>query len=1670
MNFRIKTIIIILSVCLTHALFGQDGLEHFNPVAKTGLYNQVRIEDATLNGVTLNSGDEIAVYDSTLCVGASKVDEFPLNVTVSLAGDYVEGAEPGNKMKFRIWDKETDRELFVVDYPGVDTNVKFSQGGVFSKQYPLTVADYIKAWVRNVTFQTIPSGLIYSVNDVQYSRKDTLACGEGDTLYISTQDIQPVSSDTRYNFHYWNGVAPTQCTKVDTIYIVESADNNLTANFQKEYYLELTSDHGVPSGEGWYVDGQDVNISINTPIYNDVDGKRYAFTQWEEEYGTEVYPDPDTTVTLDEPKTLIAQWKTQYRLTIEQDPPEGGDITIDDIPLVGNVNWEDDGTVVNIKTTVNYGNNYEFNGWSGSVISSDTSITLSMTKPKSLTAHYKRFVVHTINSEPSGLEFYIDGDKYDTEQTDIEWYENNTHILKVDSILYDESNPNKRYVFTHWSSDETITSTEYNYEVTTPMNSIVITAHFKVQYKVDIESEQGTVSLVDEENNPITDGWCDGNTSVVFSVAPDTILDAEGKRYIFDGWTKGNDDSYTGKDNPHTIFVNNYIEEIAQWNTEFKLTITEFQDKGGDVKLDPDHLSKGGWYLKNTNVELDLSLAGGYQWFGWDGDLDGDTYPVNVTMDTSKNITANFAKEVEVTIDSDPASLDFEVIPYGSEEPESYTTPHTFTWLSAREYTIRVDSTILLEPDFTTRYTIESWSNHSGKDTNYVYTVPDYKSTETITVDYLIEYLLEISSTHDGSVRGNPYGEGWYKANTTVEFGIQDSISSGSAGTRYKFLEWNGTGEGSYSGSSLSYTVTMNNPKKEEASWVTQYNFSLASMYGTYWITPSRDNGWYEEGMDVEFGMNDNQLVETIGPGVQYAFTGWEIDYYGTVVTVPDTSYTVSMDTPIEVNALWPLQYKLTTIEVPNQGGDIIPAPPGAWYNADTYAKVDTVQVNNGYNWNGWSISGSIDNICPKFILMDSPKTVEALFGETTVCVINTYPSGLPVEIEDVNYIAPHTLRWLQGSTHELSARETIEEDFTRYYFNSWSHSGFRTFLYTVPATVDTDSVTAYYDINYRLIVNTDHSTVSGTGWFAEGQNASFRVMDEQIDDNGLRYQFKGWHIRMYDSDSKEWIRPPDDIWATIPDTTKLSSYLIMNYPYKVIAVWDTLYQLTTTINVDTAGTIVRKPDKEWMSKGSVDTLTAVPAADGAYIFGYWSGDVGSNDINSSTITILMDKEKSVQANFTGVYHTLTKEIKPESKRGTITLTPDRSQYLHSSKVTVEAVPNSGYVFSHWEGAVSGKQRIVQFNINSDDTVTAHFGVFDTSPPEVTDCYPPKNATQVAVNTDIEFKVTDNVYGVNLSTLDVLISGNKIIDNGQDKTGGLATIHSVERGYRIFYSPSTDFDSSTTVSVNVKCSDTAKDPNSADNTYQFSTGTSSIENPTTETFVPSSSRVIEHSSGVKVTIPAGALPDTTDIIIAVLDNPPALPDTVNGVGLTYYLGPAGLQFNIPVTVSFPVDSSMLTEAGVFSLDALRLMYFSTATGSWQEVEVVSVSATEVTIEVDHFSYFTLAAWKQALAPEGFADIYNYPNPFNPDDPQTAGRTEIWYELSKNAEISIKIFDVAGALVTTLEENKQCTKSIEYQCWWDGRNDQGDIVANNVYFCVIESSSGDREVRKIAVLR
>ncbi|MYB92867.1 T9SS type A sorting domain-containing protein [Candidatus Poribacteria bacterium] len=90
---------------------------------------------------------------------------------------------------------------------------------------------------------------------------------------------------------------------------------------------------------------------------------------------------------------------------------------------------------------------------------------------------------------------------------------------------------------------------------------------------------------------------------------------------------------------------------------------------------------------------------------------------------------------------------------------------------------------------------------------------------------------------------------------------------------------------------------------------------------------------------------------------------------------------------------------------------------------------------------------------------------------------------------------------------------------------------------------------------------------------------------------------------------------------------------------------------------------------------------------------------------------------------------------------------------------------------------------------------------------------------------------------------------------------------------------------------------------------------------------------------------------------------------------------------------------------------------------------------------------------------------NYPNPFNP---------ETWfpYNLAEHADVTVKIYDIAGGLVRQLNVGLQEPGNYQSQdraAYWDGRDESGTQVASGIYFYTF--TAGDfQSTRRMVILK
>ncbi len=95
------------------------------------------------------------------------------------------------------------------------------------------------------------------------------------------------------------------------------------------------------------------------------------------------------------------------------------------------------------------------------------------------------------------------------------------------------------------------------------------------------------------------------------------------------------------------------------------------------------------------------------------------------------------------------------------------------------------------------------------------------------------------------------------------------------------------------------------------------------------------------------------------------------------------------------------------------------------------------------------------------------------------------------------------------------------------------------------------------------------------------------------------------------------------------------------------------------------------------------------------------------------------------------------------------------------------------------------------------------------------------------------------------------------------------------------------------------------------------------------------------------------------------------------------------------------------------------------------------------------------------------NVYNYPNPFSKETYFTFKLTQVPDELK------IRIFTVAGRLVREIEKKSSDLNYDFNRIYWDGRDQDGDRLANGVYFYKITLVKGDKKdnvVQKMAIVR
>ncbi|MBM3234809.1 hypothetical protein FJZ31_00780 [Candidatus Poribacteria bacterium] len=148
-----------------------------------------------------------------------------------------------------------------------------------------------------------------------------------------------------------------------------------------------------------------------------------------------------------------------------------------------------------------------------------------------------------------------------------------------------------------------------------------------------------------------------------------------------------------------------------------------------------------------------------------------------------------------------------------------------------------------------------------------------------------------------------------------------------------------------------------------------------------------------------------------------------------------------------------------------------------------------------------------------------------------------------------------------------------------------------------------------------------------------------------------------------------------------------------------------------------------------------------------------------------------------------------------------------------------------------------------------------------------------------------------------------------------------------------------------------------------------------------------------------------------------------------------------LQYTVGLIIKFPVESEPIAPA----------MNPKNETQVLAEA-IAQLEDTPLTKEQKQVLEELKRLVSQKLPPAQTALFQNFPNPFNPE-------TWIPFELAREAEVVIQIYNIKGELVRTLPIGHRPAGSYlskEKAVFWNGTNQNGEAVANGLYFYTLKA--------------
>jgi hypothetical protein len=265
---------------------------------------------------------------------------------------------------------------YTASYSGITTQHPKMSDGCSGE-----VTFLIKA-TADVEIDTTLAPSVLTIDGTAYSSSSlpkTFIWAAGSSHDIQAESTVSGASGTQYVFNKWEDGSTSASRTI-------SDGGIYTAEYKTQYYLTVNSDYGQPAGESWYDSGSTATISVVTPV--EQGGTKRIFTAWSGDYSGDT---ASSSVTMTEPKTVTANWRTQYYLTVSSvhGTAEGS-------------GWydSDSSAAISVDELVEEpGTKYYFTQWNGDYSGDTASGSVVMDQPSTVTAGWRTEYLLTVVSE-----------------------------------------------------------------------------------------------------------------------------------------------------------------------------------------------------------------------------------------------------------------------------------------------------------------------------------------------------------------------------------------------------------------------------------------------------------------------------------------------------------------------------------------------------------------------------------------------------------------------------------------------------------------------------------------------------------------------------------------------------------------------------------------------------------------------------------------------------------------------------------------------------------------------------------------------------------------------------------------------------------------------------------------------------------------------------------------------------------------------------------------------------------------------------------------------------------------------------------------------------------------------------------------------------------------------